>query len=252
MDARKFRAKYLWALATSPLTLYPVAGGLTALAGLTAFDVRAPVAWLAGVCGVLFGTGVFFQRLVSGCERIAHQAREEVEREAFQDRESALDRLDGALTADGDPRTERTLRDLRALSAAFNESMAVRRAFPAGAMLGLQTVVEQTFDQCVASLQATLDLFSSAGRAATPEVKRIILDKRDALVRQVQESVRGLSQTLAAIEELAAGKAEAAGLSRLSRQLNEQLEIARSVDARLKALGLDESLPEDLAGQKGT
>jgi hypothetical protein len=246
VDYRKrLRKKYLLGLLTSPLTLLPALGGATCLAA-GAVGVGTPVSLLAGGAGILFGAGVFLQRLALGSHRLLDRAKEEVEREAREDqrrsqraREAYLDDLDRRLTGDHDPRTETALRDLRALHAAFSRGEFLQDNRSLLATFDLLRLVEGLFRQCVDSLEETLRLHQASGRASSGKVRNSILGRRDAIIASVQQSVDALNQTLGELQGLAAsGNNQEARLAQRRQVLRQRLDAAKRVERRIRSVGI--------------
>lgn len=240
MDKRRFRRKYLLGLLTSPLTLFPVVAGATCIMISTALDVLFPGAALTGALSMAVGAGVFFQRLVLGCEPIARMAREEMEAEAVRQREAELDGLDQQLAHDKDERTRRALKDLRALVGAFNKSDFWKESVNAKSRFDLLCTVEDIFRQCVAWLHRSIELAQLARETATAEVREPILDQRENIIAGVRQSVARLAQTLRNLSERSVSEGPGTGLTELGEELTHQLEIARRVDERMKSMGLQD------------
>lgn len=249
MDYRhRLRKKYLLGLLASPLTLLPALGGATCLTA-GAVGLGAPLTLLAGGAGLLFGAGVFLQRLALGGNRVLDRAKEEVEREAREDelraqraREEYLDDLDRRLTGDHDPRTETALRDLRALNETFSKGEFLRDNRSLLATFDLLSLVEGLFRQCVDSLEETLRLHQAAGRASSAKVRASIRGRRDAIIASLQQSVDALNQTLGELQGLgAAGANQEARLAQQRDVLRRRLDAAKRVEERIRSARIAEA-----------
>jgi len=235
-DSASIRRKVLLSILTGPATLAPFLAGITALAGSWALDLRPDLGLLAGLLGVLGAGGMFLTQLLVGGEKHAARAIGDLREEAASKGERALDKLDQQLSADGDPRTEAALRDLRSLAHALDEledAGAIEVNGPAA--IEIQLDAKDLFHQCVRSLEHSLRLWHTAQQMHTKAAKRPILEQRERLLRDVFESIQQLGKLLAALQSLSRGEGSASELARVRSELDQNLEMAKQVDARLRA-----------------
>jgi hypothetical protein len=136
------------------------------------------------------------------------------------------------------------LRDLRALSESFREAQAFGRGGDSRPQMDFVSTVNEILVQCVDSLKTTLVFFMTAGKAATPQVRNGILERREQMIRSVQASARKLNSTFGELQGIGAAANHEAQLTRLGQELTQQLVIARRIDAKMKSLerslGMDE------------
>ncbi len=240
MNKSKFKKKYLLGLASSPLTLFPLAAGVTGLLLLGALDIGTPAAWLACAAGIVFGLGVFFQRLVLGCPKIARQAQEEVECEGIQEREESLDELDKQLVGDRDPRTQTLLRRLRELADLIQEDSSWKSSFDNSTVAKLFSAINHKFSECTEDLQRTLELKELANMARTDEVREMHLAERDRIIEIVTEIVDEFHEVVKDLRNPEATTTD--GGARHSREnLQQILDVGRRVQERLGSAGLKDS-----------
>lgn len=235
-DAKKLRRKVLLNVLASPLTALPFVAGITALVGSWAIGVRPDLGLLAGMAGLLGSVGVFYTKLFIGGEGHAKQALDELEEESQAKRDHVLDDLEHQLEADGDPRTQAALRDLRALARAFEE-LRNNEAFrgSTGSVFDIVSGVQQLFDQCVHSLERTLALIHTAKQLRTKAACEPIRIQREHILDDVGRSIRKLGQILAAVEGLDMGEGADSELVRIGAELDQHLAVAQQVEQRVRA-----------------
>lgn len=221
----------------SPLILFPIVGGVTGFLGLMLLS-KTVGAVFSLIGGAAFGLGMLVQRLIIGSDKIAQRAQQEVEAEDNEAREDVLDELEDKLRHTEGTSDEEALRDLRTLFKAFNKSDSWRKNLNITTTNDLLSTIDEIFMQCINSLKQTLDLYNLAKEAASSKVRNTILEKRKSLIKGVQESVAKLGETLCAVQELSSSNNQEAKLSRLSEELNNQLDIAKRVQERMDGLGL--------------
>ena len=235
MGKKRFRKKYFLALFASPLTLFPIAGGVTLFCILGALG-KISLACLTLILGLFSGFGTFFTRAFVGSEKIARRVQEEIEREDHEVREIALDKLEKQLTRDKDHRTEAALRDLRALADTFKREYGWKDSVKAHSTTEVLSLVDRIFKQCVKSLKATLKIYQTIRTVESDAVRTSLSSRRNAIVQKVQENVKKLVETLEQIQELSVSDDQEGRLSKLGEELTRQLEIAKRIDERTKSL----------------
>ncbi|MEE8410813.1 MAG: hypothetical protein V3T05_14530 [Myxococcota bacterium] len=192
-----------------------------------------------GIAGTLGGVGAFLTRLVTGDEGNAKAALAELEGELQEEREETLDHLEARLSADDDPRDEKLLRDLRSLTAAFRD----RDLWPTGmttlSAFDIVSGVEQLFQGCVASLEHELVLVGLAAKMGTPEAREPIIAERERILGEVGASIEKLSGIFAGMQKLRSSSGPDTELTRIREELDQSLEVAARVEARLKNWGRD-------------
>lgn len=232
-----FRKKYLLKLLASPICLFPFLAGVTDLLVLWTFSIGSGIALFAGIAGMLAGLGIFFTRLVAGSGSLVKDVLAGIQQEALAEREKALDNLDNRLVADGDPRTESSLRDLRTLAAAFEKGRSWTGALKTSSTVDILSGVNQLFQQCVVSLEKTLELGYTAAQMTTKTAREPILKERERIITEVSESIRQLGGVLASIQALETdGTAHDSELADIRRELDQNLEVAKKVKERMESL----------------
>lgn len=232
-----FKKKLILRMLSSPLTMGLFLAGATVLLAAWTFGINSGLAIFAGIVSILGAIGVFFTRFLLGSERLGREVLEEMRQEAEMAREKALDELDRKLSADGDPRTEWSLRDLRALAKAFNEGRAKSDALSAPTTFDITAGVEQLFSRCALFLERTIELWYAANNTTDPEARRPLLDQRERIIEDVGKSIKQLGGILAGLQGLGVGDAsEDSDLARIREELDQSLEVAKIVDKRMKSL----------------
>lgn len=226
------RRKVLLDIFAAPSTLLPIAGGLTALMASWATGGNATLTF-AGIAGALGGVGILTSRIILGLDKLTEKAYDYFVERQRTDRESSLERLDSLLVQDRDSRTQNCLRELRHLYSRLNDKVDSGRITPAA--YDVIEGVDKMFSVCVKQLEHSLELWETAKTMRGP-ARDSILTQRDALVREVCESVVHLGKTVDQFH-LVTTKKNSEDLARLRLELDESLDIARRVEERKAELG---------------
>lgn len=242
-DDRTVTRRVLLRLLGSPLVLAPTVLGATASLILWAADGKPGFGWFAALAGLLASAGVYLTKALLDNGRTARRVLAEMEQEAQAAWQAALDDLDRRLVrADQDPRPEMALRDLRALLRAFEDSASQSQTEHLATIVEVRSRVRHLFDHAVRALEQTMKLYETARQLHTPDARRPLLDERERILADVQVSVRQLGTTLATLQKLGAGTQGSNQLARLRQELDQGLEVASRVEARLDDL-LHDRLP---------
>jgi hypothetical protein len=244
VDAKQIRRRILVRLLSAPLTLLPFALGVTALAGSWALDLSPGAGLFAGIAGLVVAGGNFFSQLVTRGDRYAREEVERVRFDAHIAQERQLDDLDRRLRTDNDPRTETALRDLRALEKAFHELSGARDKVNHETSIDIVAGVEQLVDRCVASLEESLRLWHMARGLNSAAARKPILLHREQIIVEVGRSIEQLGKILAEMQDLGASTQTPAELARVRAELDQSLELARTVDERMKEFSAQLGRPE--------
>jgi acyl-CoA reductase-like NAD-dependent aldehyde dehydrogenase len=100
----------------------------------------------------------------------------------------------------------------------------------------VQSRVRQIFDSSVRALEQTLQIGDTAKQLRMAEARKPLLDQRERVIKDIQAAVKQLGGTLAALQRMDTGGATNHELSRLRDELDQSLEIASRVEARLSSL----------------
>jgi hypothetical protein len=249
LDKGDFKKRLLLRLATRPTTLVPLLVGATIMLLGWGFGVNAGLLLFAAVACVLGAFGVFFTKLILGDDVLANSIIETMRKDANNEREQSLDKLDGRLVEDGDPRTQACLRDLRALTKAFNDARAPETKLSSSTTFDFASGVEKLFDRCVQSLEQTLDLWQTAERMVTVDARKPVLDQRERMLGEVCQSIRQLGEVLAGLQSLRVGDGSGQELARIREELDERLTVAKKVEERMRSL--EEQLDPGRARESG-
>lgn len=241
------RRRVVLNILASPATFLPFVGGMTALFGTLALDLRPDLGVLAFVAGLLCAGGMFMTKLLLGGEEYAREAIEEAGKEAQRARQQELDDLEVRLTYDRDSRTENALRDLRSLSKALDELEGEGYIDTDSAtVVEIRAGAGELFEKCIQSLEQSLKLWHTAGSMKTKAARGPILSQRDRLLEEVFESIKHFGALLVALQSIGSTREDASELSRIRDQLKQNLEVARKVDARIQAF--ETQLDNELSG----
>lgn len=224
------RNKVLLDLFASPSSLLPIVGGLSALILSWALEGGAAATCLGlGMVGILGGLGIFATRLILGLEDITNKAYEYLHADKLKKQEEALDELQDKLRKDRDPRTQKSLRELRELYSTFVEDVNAGKITRAAHEV--LEIVEELFCASVDQLKRSYELWQSARKKDEPS-KEKTLQRREEVVREVVDTIQHLARTIGQFRALST-KRDRKNLSRLREELDEAIQVARKTEKRM-------------------
>jgi hypothetical protein len=237
MDRSRLRKKVLLDLVSWPWALFPGVGGLTLMLLAGAANQAAPYVAFAGLASLLAGIGSLATRWIYRAEDVTKKAFEELQAEALKKEERDLDALDRRLRQeDDDPRTERHLAQLRRLYTGFRNDSTWATRMKQGAAVEIAQKVESLFRGCVHSLERSLELWQTAHKMATKDARAKVLEVREHLLEEIEQSIQQLARTIDEVQALAVKAKEQQDLAQIRQELNESLAVARRVEERMQAL----------------
>ena len=238
IEEKDVRRKVLLRSLSTPWVLAPVLLGMTGMTAILAVGGPAGFAVFAALAGGLTSAGTFVtQQLLKG-EKVARRVVEELRATETRKAQANLDELDRVLTtADDDPRPENALRDLRALVKAFeNLDEMDRDGAGIHAAVEIRSRIAQLFEHCLHSLRQTHRLWTTAAPLTTDAAREPLLGQREQLISEVQTTIQQMSDALVQIQSLKTSGSGPAQFQRLREELDQSLEVARTVDERIDSL----------------
>lgn len=224
---------------SSPMVVLPFMVGTAAFASLFALGLKGSAflgAMLIGVGGVLGSGGMFLTKMILGRDERVKKIVEESRDKAKQDKLKQLDHFHHRLTMDGDSRTEDSMQDLRSLRQAFGQLDKIAPDLNRAMIDEIRKRSEELFQQCVSSLEKSLQLWKTADSLASENARKPILEQREKLVSEVIGTVEHMSQTLAAVQGITNKSDGDARLQQLRGELDQSLEVAKRVEQRVDSL----------------
>ena len=201
-----------------------------------AFGQGAVLLAFLGVGGLLAGLGAMVTRWILKGDEIHKEAFEELQKEAFQKQAEVLDDLDRRLQRDDDPRTERTLRELRDLYEEFKKDMRWAAGLDTRATFEIVSKVERLFKECVKSLRRSVELWQTSEKMRTLAVKKTVLESRGELLEEIWHSLEQLKKTVDGVHLLHLQKSDKTRHAEMRQELDASLEVARRVEERMRDL----------------
>ena len=226
-------------IVSSPLVLMPFMVGSMAFVSLFALGLKGSAAVgavLIGLVGTLASAGTFLTKFILGRDDRIRKFVEASRSKAKRDKRQALDHFHHRLTVDGDERTETAMQDLRSLRQAFRQLDKIAPDLNRVMIEDIQQRSEELFQQCVSSLEKTLQLWKTAESLASTTARKPILEQREKLVAEVVQTVEHMSQTLASVQGITSRSDGDIRLQRLRSELDQSLEVAKKVEQRVDAL----------------
>ncbi|MEM1445333.1 MAG: hypothetical protein AAGF84_04710 [Planctomycetota bacterium] len=235
---QSYHRRVLLDLFNSGWVLLPSAVGVTSILADWAAtgSVTGWGTWL-GLTGLLVGAGAMATRWLTGADRIAAKIVEE-ERQAHADaRQRRLAALRHRLLADQDETTNSALVGLihleKQLEALLAQPQPGRQA-PAPELVGK---VRELIDTSLSSLERAAELHEVRARVMTSEAREKVEASRQDVIREVVSSVSQIARAIDGMQTLHLHRnTPAAELSRMRRELDESLDVARRVEQRMTDL----------------
>ena len=224
---------------SSPMVIFPFMVGTAAFASLFALGLKGSAflgAMLVGLSGVLGSGGMFLTKMILGRDERVKKIVEESRDKAKKDKLKRLDHFHHRLTLDGDSRTEDSMQDLRSLRQAFSQLDKIAPDLNRAMIDEIQKRAEELFQQCVRSLEKSLQLWKTADSLASELAQKPIMEQREKLVGEVVGTVEHMSCTLAAVQGITKKSDGDARLQTLRGELDQSLEVAKKVEQRVDSL----------------
>lgn len=237
IDKKRLKNKILVGLLTSPFTLVPFVLGMTLFVIFVTFSRKMGITLFGAVSCFLGSVAGFFTQLLMVGDKIRQKALEELNKEEQKKKDEALNALDKQLCADGDPRTEGYLRDLRAVCKAFIEKRDSFSNANISILFDVVTGIDQLFQECVRSLQQTLEILRLASEVGTEKTRKTLLSQRENVVNDVGKTIDHLAKILQDFQKIEEGDHVNSRLAQIRKDLDESIEIAKVVDQRLSEFG---------------
>lgn len=128
------------------------------------------------------------------------------------------------------------MQDLRSLRDAFRKLNVIAPNLNQAMIDEIRERAEELFEQCVSSLEKTLQLWKTADSLASEIAKKPILEQREKLVNEVVGTVEHMSQTLAAVQGITSKPEGDVRLQQLRGELDQSLEVAKKVEQRVDSM----------------
>jgi hypothetical protein len=240
MDESRIRNRALKNLLTStPVVLPAVLGIGSLLVGLLTGNPAGTFGVL-GMAGLALGVGVATWRWLTGSERLTQEALEQLQSGAEREHRSYLRQLQRRLRKDKDPRTNEVVKQLKALRSRLTRVGLIGRRRISETAAEIRDDARQLYRSCLTSLERTLDHQQAAGEMTTPELRQKLLSAREELISQIGESIVRLGATLDHLQTsaLEPGR-QSEELTRMRRELQTGLEVARRVEQRMDQIDRD-------------
>lgn len=224
MDS-KLKKKILQEILLTPYTVMPLMGGVSLL--LMA-EILGGLAAFAGFVLIVMAFGVAACNLLVNYQPIAEKAMRQVEKDKRIERNYQLDELDKKLLLDRDPRDQTALRNLRSLYDEFIDDIEHGK-ITVRCNSSVLEMIEGIFKECVSQLEKQ-HLYWETSNKVVGETKERLLRQRDGILKDVEESIARLAESLTEIRtlNLKSSKTEVKGLQ---NKLHAQLEAAKALDS---------------------
>lgn len=233
-----FKKRFMIKLLSMPSSLVPMLAGVTDLILLWGLNITSGPAAFAGLASILFGTGLFMTRLLTGNKKATQSVLASMQMDEIKRREKLLDNLDKRLSKDKDPRDEALLRDLRSMTSLFEKGCDMADPLGGKITFDILSGVDRLFRECILHLDKTLELKENAQTMATRALKKQLLIQREKMIEDIAQSIAHLGEILTDLSTLDSGMDDLRvnDLSRIRTELDQNLAVARKVNERMGAL----------------
>lgn len=240
------RRRLLLQLFGSPFTLFPALAGVSAALSPVFFDLDPALPIFAGITGLAVAAGSVLIQLVVRKDDISAEVRAELDAVEAAGHVAQLEGLTERLRADGDPRTETLLSDLRALTGGVAQDAQWRQALNPAVVDDIMGGIDQLFDGCVHSLERTAHLHEMARDLGTPAAREALAIERAALIDEVEQSVTRLGHLVSELKVLGVQSGgRDSGLDRIRAEIDRNLDAARKSAAEAHGAGSGVGSPSD-------
>lgn len=228
LDKEKFKRKLLMRALLSAQSMGPLTVGFLALMAMFFIGIKALPLFIIGVGGLILGAVAGLKRLLLPNAKMTEQIMAEISREKAEADERTLNDLQRKLQADGDPHTDELLSDLRTLMNGFRSEMTrVGRT----ETLFVFNDAEKLFDRCVHDLERTLSIHQEMLAMRNPSIRKGLAGKRAALIKEIEESLKHLSEVHLKVQQLSVeGQDSGSALRSIRSDLDTGLRIMEEVD----------------------
>lgn len=225
-DRERLKQKVILDLLGNPVTLWPFVGGVAALLAAVVLPIDPAIPAFIGLTGIVGSMGGFALRMLYRRDVIFDRAAKELEDEESRAQLAAIDELYAKLRADGEPRTEQLLADLRSLTAMAHDD-GTWPAITSSVKFDILTGVDKLFAASVERLKLTVALHERAGRLSLAQARVPIIQQREKLLAQVGQGIEELSRILTDIQALGVQEVDEADFKRILGDLDRSVEAER-------------------------
>ena len=175
-------------------------------------------------------------------DELTDRAFRDLQRKARTEHMRRLRDLRRALRGDRDPRTSSMLKRLQRI---YDRLLATQRWQPPPESDQIYAEVRdqasQLYESCLGLLERSLEIWKVSRDVATNSAKQQLVDSREKLITEVQQSIGNLEQTLDHMQttQLKGGADVQDDALQLRTELDQGLEVARQVEKRMQELEVE-------------
>lgn len=244
----KIRKRILVELFVTPYALFPFIGGCSLL--MLAWATKAyGVFAFGGFISCVLGVGIALTNFLLNIDKFSEKALEQIKADVERKRNDRLNALAEKLKITREVKNwelkkdDDYLIDLRILYEGFLSDLEKQTVDTTSEMI---VQVDQIFEECIKALEHSFDLYQTAGTMA-PAQRKVVLDKRAGVLKEVDESVTLLSELMVKVRTMDT-RDKNISLSKLRSELRTQLSAAEATKERLFEIehGEDQNFDEYL------
>ncbi len=215
----------------APSVVLPIVGGVSAWILSWAMGGSVPLD-IAGLVGVLGGTGWMATRFIFLTDKISDKVIQEIRQKAKDEENRRLSELQKMLRRDRDSRTQDYLLLLRTAKDDFEEVASRPGVEKRSGEIVLQ--VRQLFESAIQQLERSYKHWESSERLAGAERVNVI-HQREQILQEVKAAVDHLEDVAKQYRDLMARERNV-DLSQLRDELDTSLRIAKRTEERMREL----------------
>lgn len=233
------RKKVLLDLFVTPATVISGTLGVTFVLLSTMFSGNM---FMPGLFLILSSLGIMGTNCIFNLEKTTKSAIEELHRIKSKEQKRRLDILDANLVKDKDPRDQTALRNMRAVYESFKCDFKNGKIPLAVSYSSLIDGIDEIFIESIYKLERSFEMWK-VSRKTSGDLRDEILEQRDLMIQEVEESSVVLINSINEIRDLKI-KSDNKSMVSLRDQLVKQLDIAKATHQSLESLNFEKDYSE--------
>lgn len=230
MENIKIRNKILMDLFVAWDTLAPFLIGVTSFfAGVA---IRHPIFYLLGISGFLISAGIFTTKLLFGLEEMTAKAVNAIDEEKKEERKEYIKNLRTKLynANEGEARDY-----LVGLVDLYNEFQLSANDEGNHFQSDIGDKIEKIYNACIKQIEYVLELSRLLKKTKINGQINEIKQKRHEVLEEIAHSIDDIADAIHDFKDLKFDNKDG-DLSKLRKELNDSVEIARNTELRMKEL----------------
>lgn len=234
MKSKEIRNKLLLDLFATPLSLIPIAIGMSAVLICFALN-QYSTPFIFGIISTLFGIGVALSNFILNWGQITEKALGQLKEHERKEHKKHLDQLYRNLSTTREKQDEELLVELVVLYESFMQDIELDKI---KVSVDVINQIDKIFKACVDSLNFSYELYLSASQAPKGQKQKVI-DKRTLVLKEVEESIHVIHNTITEFKNLETKETQIK-LTQLRDDLKTQIQIAKNTKETMLSIEYDQ------------